>query len=420
MPDFNLDKTIDDDVMSLKPLYTVSQINRLSRELLENQLGQVCIEGEISNLSQPSSGHIYFSLKDAQAQLRCAMFKNWNRQLNFKLKEGLQVIATGQVSLYEPRGDYQLIVEQLDESGLGDLQKAFEALKKQLQAAGFFDKTHKKPLPKFPKSVGIITSPTGAAIHDILHVSKRRFPGIPIIVYGAAVQGEQAKHDIKRAIETANRRQECDVLIVGRGGGSLEDLWPFNEIMVAEAIFASHIPIVSAVGHEVDFTIADFVADLRAPTPSAAAEMIFPEKAYFLQTISQHFSRLYRFITQQFTHHQHRLALMQTKLKHPKQILRETSQRLDNLELRLTQCIQNKLKHHRHKLAMLEIVLNAYNPKTTLARGYCIVSKKPVNTGENKILITQAKQLQLHDSLLLQFSDDVVEAIILNSAVKPE
>ncbi len=255
-------------------IYTVSRLNSEVRLLLENEMGIVWLVGEISNFSAPVSGHWYLTLKDSQAQVKCAMFKGNNRLVNFKPQNGQQVLVKARLSLYEPRGDYQIILESMQPEGDGRLQQQFEQLKMQLAAEGLFAQTRKKPLPENPRCVGIITSRTGAALHDILHVLKRRDPNLPVVIYPTLVQGEEAAIQIAQAIGRANTRAECDVLIVGRGGGSLEDLWCFNHEIVARTIAASEIPIISAVGHEIDVTIADFVADVRAPTPSAAASAV--------------------------------------------------------------------------------------------------------------------------------------------------
>lgn len=254
-------------------IFTVSRLNQTVRLLLEQEMGQVWISGEISNFTQPASGHWYFTLKDDTAQVRCAMFRNSNRRVTFRPQHGQQVLVRANITLYEPRGDYQIIAESMQPAGEGLLQQKYEQLKAKLHSEGLFDQQHKQPLPSPAHCVGVITSKTGAALHDILHVLKRRDPSLPVIIYPTAVQGDDAPGQIVRAIELANARGECDVLIVGRGGGSLEDLWSFNDERVARAIFASRIPVVSAVGHETDVTIADFVADLRAPTPSAAAKL---------------------------------------------------------------------------------------------------------------------------------------------------
>ena len=273
-------------------IFTVSRLNQTVRLLLEHEMGQVWISGEISNFTQPASGHWYFTLKDDTAQVRCAMFRNSNRRVTFHPQHGQQVLVRANITLYEPRGDYQIIVESMQPAGEGLLQQKYEQLKAKLQAEGLFDLQYKKSLPSPAHCVGVITSKTGAALHDILHVLKRRDPSLPVIIYPTAVQGDDAPGQIVRAIELANKRNECDVLIVGRGGGSLEDLWSFNDERVARAIFASRIPIVSAVGHETDVTIADFVADLRAPTPSAAAEVVSRNQQELLRQVQSARQRL--------------------------------------------------------------------------------------------------------------------------------
>src|SRR5476651_2522845 len=277
---------------SSPPIFTVSRLNQTVRQLLENEMGQVWLSGEISNFSQPSSGHWYFTLKDDRAQVKCAMFRNTNRRTTFRPQNGQQVLVRATITLYEPRGDYQLIAESMQEAGDGLLQQKFDLLKQQLAAEGLFDAQFKQALPSPAKSVGVITSASGAALHDVLNVLKRRDPSLPVIIYPTSVQGVDAPMQIVRAIELANAREEVDVLIVGRGGGSLEDLWSFNDERVARAIFASRIPIVSAVGHETDVTIADFVADLRAPTPSAAAELVVSAKDEFVGRIDRLHDRL--------------------------------------------------------------------------------------------------------------------------------
>jgi len=261
-----------------RDIYSVGRLNAEARGLLEGAFPLIWVQGELSNVSRPSSGHLYFTLKDANAQVRCAMFRGNNRFLKFRPADGAQVVVRASLSLYEARGDYQLIVQSMEEAGDGALQRAFEALKQKLAAEGLFEAAHKRALPTLPKRIGVITSPTGAAIRDILSVLKRRFPAIPVLIYPVAVQGQAAGAEIAAMIRRADMRRDCDVLIIARGGGSLEDLWAFNEEIVARAIFDCSIPTVSGVGHEVDFTIADFVADQRAPTPSVAAEMVSPDQ----------------------------------------------------------------------------------------------------------------------------------------------
>ena len=273
-------------------IYTVSRLNTVVRLLLEQEMGLVWLTAEISNLVQHSSGHWYFTLKDSQAQVKAAMFKGQNRRVSFRPQNGQQILVQGQLSLYEARGDYQLIVEKMQPAGDGLLQMKLEALKAQLTAEGLFAPSRKRPLPPQPKQIGIITSPTGAAVHDMLTILARRDPSLPVILYPSAVQGESAVPALLAALETAWQRDECDLLIIGRGGGSLEDLWCFNDERVVRAIANSPIPIVSAVGHETDVTLADFAADLRAPTPSAAAELVSQDQQQQLHRLTQFIQRL--------------------------------------------------------------------------------------------------------------------------------
>lgn len=355
-----------------KPIYTVSKLNQSARLLLEEGLGTIWVEGEISNFVRASSGHIYFSLKDENAQVKCAYFKGRKNQQN-NWAQGMHVLACAKVSLYEPRGDYQLIVEYVEEAGVGALQKAFEVLKAKLQAEGLFDIEHKKPLPDYPKCLGVITSPTGAAIMDILHVLERRYPSLPVIVYPTLVQGTSAASQIVHAIEVAHEHQQCDVLIVARGGGSLEDLWPFNEEIVARAIFNSKIPIISGVGHEVDFTIADFVADVRAPTPSAAAELVSPDGEALLGYIEQLQSRLVQHISHKITFKHHQLQNLLARLRHPRERLQFFAQKLDDQTHRLKQAWHKIITKRQHKLSLLLQTLQTLSPTATLSRGYAIV-----------------------------------------------
>ena len=273
---------------------TVSQLNRQVKTLLERGVGRLWIEGEISNISRPASGHLYFRLKDESAQISAAFFRNRQRGPTHAFKNGDHVLAYGQVSLYEARGDYQLIVEQIEAAGEGVLQRRYEALKKKLAAEGLFDEDRKQAIPSLPRRIGVITSPSGAAVRDVLSVLRRRFPVVPVVIYPAAVQGDAAPGELTAALQAAVRRDECDVLILTRGGGSLEDLWAFNDEQLARAIAECPLPVVSAVGHEVDFTIADFVADVRAPTPSGAAELVVPDRGEWLRAINTIATRISR------------------------------------------------------------------------------------------------------------------------------
>ncbi len=326
---------------------SVSELNHQARHLLESSFMQVWVEGELSGFSRPSSGHWYFSLKDRKCQVRCAMFRGANQRVRTPPREGDQVRIRGKVTLYENRGDFQIIVEHLEPAGLGELQLAYEQLKQKLQAEGLFDPARKKPLPTTPRHIGVITSPTGAAIHDILTVLARRCPAIPVTLYPTAVQGKAATADIVQAIERAQAHGVADVLIVGRGGGSLEDLWCFNEEAVARALASCRIPTVSAVGHEVDVTIADFVADLRAPTPSAAAEKISPDQQHWLRRINEQQLRLaqaaQRVIRRMGTQVEH----LSARLRDPRRELQEKAQRMDELELRLNKIMGQRLERLR-------------------------------------------------------------------------
>ncbi|MGO1694065.1 MAG: exodeoxyribonuclease VII large subunit, partial [Marinobacter sp.] len=314
---------------------TVSELNHQARHLLESSFMQVWVEGELSGFSRPSSGHWYFSLKDSKCQIRCAMFRGMNQRIRSIPKEGDKVRIRGKVTLYENRGDFQIIAEHIEPAGLGALQQAFEELKRKLQAEGLFEVGRKKPIPALPGHIGVVTSPTGAAIHDILTVLARRCPGIPVTLYPTTVQGQPATAEIVRAIELAQAHGAADVLIIGRGGGSLEDLWCFNEEAVARAIAACPIPTVSAVGHETDVTIADFVADLRAPTPSAAAEKVSPDQREMLRQINDREFRLTNAAKRAFQRLNTKLEHLSARLRDPRRELLEKAQRLDELELRL-------------------------------------------------------------------------------------
>ncbi|KAA1174993.1 exodeoxyribonuclease VII large subunit [Marinobacter salinexigens] len=323
---------------------TVSELNHQARHLLETSFMQVWVEGEISGFSRPSSGHWYFSLKDRKCQIRCAMFRGANQRIRTLPKEGDQIRIRGKVTLYENRGDFQIIVEHLEPAGLGALQQAFDELKRKLQSEGLFDPSRKRPLPTVPRHIGVITSPTGAAIHDILTVLARRCPAIPVTLYPTSVQGKAATAEIVDAINRANAHNVADVLIVGRGGGSLEDLWCFNEEAIARAIANSPIPTISAVGHEVDFTIADFVADLRAPTPSAAAEKVSPDQSEWLKQLADRELRLANAVRRTLLKQATQLSHLSARLRDPRRDLQEKAQRMDDLEIRLAKVIRNRLE----------------------------------------------------------------------------
>lgn len=341
---------------------SVSDLNRQVKSLLEHSFLSVQVIGEISGFSRPSSGHWYFTLKDARAQVRCAMFRNRNQRSGFIPRNGDEVVVSARVSLYEGRGDYQLICEQLEKSGFGQLQRAFEALKAQLEQEGLFASERKRALPSHPRHIGVVTSPSGAAIHDILTVLRRRYPALPVTLYPTAVQGKEAADQIQAAIELANRHAQCDVLIVGRGGGSLEDLWPFNEERVARAILASRIPVVSAVGHEVDVSISDLVADQRAATPSAAAELLSPDRHALRLRLNQLRQRLTRQMQWQLDLKRQRLQSSRARLRHPGERLREHMQRVDRLELSLQQATNRYLQQRRQRLDQLQERLQRATP----------------------------------------------------------
>ena len=352
-------------------VFTVTRLNSAVRMILEQDLGLVWLTGELSNLAMPSSGHWYFSLKDLGAQVRCAMFKGNNRRVAFRPQDGMQVLVQARVSLYEPRGDYQLIIESMQPAGDGVLALRFEELKRRLGAEGLFDEGRKRPLPREPRAVGLVTSATGAALHDMLTVLKRRAPDLPIFIYPTQVQGSTAIGQIVAAIALANRRAEVDVLIVGRGGGSLEDLWCFNEEVVARAIANSAIPVISAVGHEVDVTISDFAADLRAPTPSAAAELVAPDQSARAQRLAHLWQRLVQAMNRHQTAARHGFVLLQKRLDHqdPKRRLEQQSQRLDELSAHLQQLLNQRLHQGERRLANLELRLQAKSPERLLAAG---------------------------------------------------
>jgi exodeoxyribonuclease VII large subunit len=349
---------------------TVSELNRQVRILLEQNLARLWVEGEISNLARPASGHAYFTLKDDGAQVRCAWFRQRQRGARIALQNGDKMLVLGRISLYEPRGDYQLIVEQVEAAGEGELRRRFEILKKKLAAEGLFDAERKRPLPAVPRRIGVITSPSGAAIRDILTVCRRRFPSIPLVIYPAAVQGSAAIGEIVAALGKAAARNECDVLIVGRGGGSLEDLWAFNEEAVARAISACPIPIVSAVGHEIDFTIADFVADVRAPTPSGAAELVAPDQAEWLRSCAACTSRLTLQIRRYLDNDAQALDWLGRRLKQasPSRRLRQQHARLDHLVRALGGAMRHDFTRRGRVMDRLASRLRARSPVAQLER----------------------------------------------------
>ncbi|HZC85560.1 MAG TPA: exodeoxyribonuclease VII large subunit [Steroidobacteraceae bacterium] len=351
-----------------RDVYSVSRLNREVRVLLERGLGVLWVEGELSNLSQPPSGHWYFSLKDRDAQLRCAMYRLKNSLVGFTPRAGTQLLVRGRISLYEPRGEFQLIVEHLEEAGVGALRREFERLKTRLAAEGLFAQERKRALPRFPRRIGVITSPSGAALHDILKILARRYPAAAVLLYPTAVQGAAAVPTLVAALATASARAECDVLILARGGGSLEDLWAFNDERVARAIHACTLPVVCGVGHEIDFTIADFVADARAPTPSAAAELVVPDGRACLEAFARTAERLeagmrreLRVGRARFEAVGHRLALA-----HPGVRLQQQMQRLDDLTQRLAGATRACLHREGQRLAEDRARLQQHSPQRVL------------------------------------------------------
>ncbi len=442
------------DLSAPVSVLSVTSLNRLARDLLERNFPAVIVEGEISNLAQPSSGHWYLTLKDKNSQIRCAMFNNRNRFVRFKPQNGNQVIIKGRLSIYDGRGDYQLIVDDLEEAGAGALRRAFEELKAKLLAEGLFDPAAKQEIKSHYDHVVIITSKTGAAIQDILSVFARRFPSTRITLFPVAVQGKEAAGEIIHAIALANRLREAlgiQALIVGRGGGSLEDLQAFNEEGVARAIFASELPITSAVGHEIDFTIADFVADLRAPTPSAAAELMSPDQAEFLAMFSGYQAQLTSLIGQALRQTRQQLIWLVRQLKHPGRRLQEQSQHLDRLEAqlqrnlryqliakqqslqqlrrnllgnspaqmlrraamslrynqqRLQVAVKSRIESRRSALAALSRGLGSVSPLQTLARGYSITYDATAH------VVRSHRDVAIGNTLISRLADGNIESVV--------
>jgi exodeoxyribonuclease VII large subunit len=418
-------------------IYSPSELNHEARLHLEAGFGRVWVEGEISNLSRPASGHIYFSLKDEKAQISCAMFRSNTYSMDFKAENGMLVRARGRVSLYEARGNYQLIADSLIRAGEGLLRAKFELLKNSLNAEGLFDEAHKKPLPAFPLRIAVVTSPSAAALRDILNVLKRRWPLAAVRIYGVPVQGDEAAPAIVGALAAANRHDWAQLIVTGRGGGSLEDLWAFNEESVARAIHASGLPVVSAVGHEIDFSISDFVADLRAPTPSAAAELISPDQAALRNNLlllhnrlQQRSDYLIQRLSQKLDHLAHRLRQQHPgqKLAQHRKMLEQATQRLhiaatrfvpqrrrllqELAQHRLLQAGKRIVPERQRMLSNLARTLNAVSPLPTLARGYAIVTDSQSGAVISSIKDVKPKQTlvsQLQDGQLLSSVEDVNE-----------
>ena len=443
-----------------RDVYTVSRLNREARILIERGLGFIWVQAEMSNLSRPSSGHWYFSLKDGDAQVRCAMFRQRNVLCQATPRDGLLVLARVRVSLYEPRGEFQLVVEHLEEAGEGELRRRFELLKAKLQREGLFEAARKRPLPALPRRIGIVTSPTGAALRDILNIARRRFPAVSLLIYPVPVQGGAAAGQIAAAIAAASLRAECDVLIVSRGGGSLEDLWAFNDERVARALAACRIPTVSGIGHEVDFTIADFVADVRAPTPSGAVEIALPDQREWLERLTVLRRRCAGAVLRRvaecnqkhdwlrgrlwqchpgvvLAHQAQRLDDFEQRLRHlarsalerraarlhaarrhlwqlsPAARLRELVSRRLHLTMRLSASIRRRLDEARGRRDVVVRALNAVSPLATLERGYAIVTRAADGT-----LVRDAAQVSQGERIRARLMSGEIEARVESTRPK--
>ncbi|MFM8314127.1 MAG: exodeoxyribonuclease VII large subunit, partial [Deltaproteobacteria bacterium] len=372
---------------------------------IENSFFDIWVKGEISNLKRPSSGHLYFNLKDASAQLRVVMFRNSFSKLKFDLKDGMEILLHGGLTIYEARGDYQMVSDTAEPLGTGALQLAFEQLKQKLQAEGLFDPKHKKALPTLPSRIGLVTSPTGAAVQDMLNVLNRRFSNRHIFILPTSVQGDKAAPEIVSALQNAEEwnqthpERAIEVLIVGRGGGSLEDLWPFNEEIVARAIFQCSIPIISAVGHEIDVTISDFVADLRAPTPSAAAELVVPRKEDLLNLIDHQQIRLLTIFKKHLTQLRLHLGHLSNRLVDPKERIKAMKEKFSHLEQKILSIFQYRLKMLRHRLETQVSMLNSLSPLQVLSRGYSLTrtTEGQIIHSIKEVVPGQKVVTQLHD-----------------------
>ncbi len=381
-------------------VYSVAEITHEIKLLLETTIPVVWVQGEISNLKFHTSGHLYFSLKDKDSQINCVMWRSRNAGLFFTPQDGMKILALGKVTVYEKRGYYQFDVIKMQPAGIGELQLAFEQLKNKLQEEGLFDEEFKQPIPQYPQSIGIVTSPTGAAIQDLVNILNRRFPGIEIILKPVKVQGEGAALEIAAAIDEFNEYGKVDVLIIGRGGGSLEDLWAFNEEVVARAIFRSKIPIISAVGHEIDFSISDFVADLRAPTPSAAAELAVPDRNELLNRILQYRKTIFEISASLIQYQRDQLKSLvgsYSFLKTPDRV-RQYQQRLDELIHTMKYTLGYRFNLHSQKLTSLSHRLQALAPESVLKRGYSICYR-----AEDNKIVREANLLQVEDKIRVQF-----------------
>ncbi len=387
---------------------SVSELNRMARDILERSFPLFWVSGEISNMTRAASGHWYFSLKDSSAQVRCVMFRGRNSYLDWVPKEGDKIEARATVTLYEARGDFQLTVEFLQRAGLGALFEAFERLKQKLQAEGLFDETRKRPIPAFPRQIGVATSPDAAALHDVLTTLRRRMPGIPVVIYPTPVQGKGVAQLIAAAIDKASERAECDVLIVCRGGGSIEDLWQFNEEIVARAIVNCSIPVISGVGHETDFTIADFAADRRAPTPTAAAEMASPNRDALLAVLLQQQQNLQRGMSYKLNRHAQQLDFLARRLLSPAQQITHKQEQLAQLGTRLQNGMRQLMGKQQEKLLRLSLNLQHLNPNAVLSRGYALVQKK------DGAVVQNSRQLKTGDLVDIRFAEGTAETEVKN------
>ena len=387
-------------------VFSVKEINRLVRELLEQSFPSFWISGEISNFISASSGHWYFSLKDDEAQVRCTMFKNKNMAADWVPKNGEKIEAKCFIGLYEARGEYQLNIELIRHAGAGLLSEAFNQLKEKLLKEGLFEPSRKKPIPQFPKSIGVITSPTGAAIEDILITLKRRSPHIPIFIYPSLVQGKEAPLAIVKAIETANTRMECDVLILARGGGSIEDLWAFNEEIVARAIVASKIPTITGVGHETDTTIADFVSDLRAPTPTGAAELVTSHTVELIKTIQAYKNQLNKIMASVIRELMQKIDYLEKRLISPRQQIQRQKEQIHQYIQRINQSMKNAMIQYRLNIDKLKLNLDHLSPHAVLSRGYSII------TNVDGQIVNNVNQLKLDDKIHIQLNHGQADANI--------
>jgi exodeoxyribonuclease VII large subunit len=380
-------------------VYTVTEITREIKGILEKGFPSIRVEGEISNYLLHSSGHRYFTLKDENSQIRCTLWRFKGNRLRFEPEDGMKVMALGDLTVYEKSGQYQLDVSELVPAGMGELEMAFRQLKERLFQEGLFDEEHKKPIPRFPQTIGVVTSPTGAAIRDIVRIVHDRFPAVDLVLRPARVQGDGAAEDIAQAIEDLNEYREVDVIIVGRGGGSLEDLWGFNEEVVARAIFHSQIPVISAVGHEIDFTISDFVADLRAATPSAAAQMVVEDRRDLLEQVRTGMGKLASILSNITDMSRHRLISVKESygFRRPLDIITQRSQKVDEASRLLMIGEENLLRRKRDRLSLLGEKLKALSPSAILKRGYCVARKLP-----EMVVLTDAQMVKAEDRIELR------------------